>query len=278
VARLTRYPVPRALFRQRRHVQIFLPATSVPAVLLTNNAEGVTPSGTVPTVGNSGGVSGNAWDSVSVIGAGSNLTSDSAQTAHGGLAYKYVYATAGGANLDAQWSTSMGTQSQVWFRLYLKFTANPTGANLGVWSCAPAAGTCGRLFVNTTGKLQFNDSAGSAVLTSTNTIPLNQWFRVEGFLTGSATVGQEEFKLFSGMDDVIPLETQTSAATVNTSSASITKYDFGMPGTAVTQTITYWMDDVGVSNTAYLGPVGTPAAPPVPLVAPSLAALQASNF
>ncbi len=223
--------------------------------VLVNSAEGGT-NGTTVTAANSGGASGNAADSVT-IGATCTLAFDSAHAAHGALAYKVAYGGTAG-NVQFTWAAAMGTQSQLWFRLYLYFTANP-GSNTPVWSCHPASGTCGRLFVLTTGKLQFNDSAGSLVIASTNTVPLNQWFRVEGFLTGSATAGQEEFKLFQNADDLTPLETQTSAANVNTNSASITTTQFGDSGTAVANVGPYWMDDLGLSSAGYLGPSVTPA-------------------
>jgi len=224
--------------------------------LLTNNAEGGT-SGTTVTTANSGAPSGNAWDTVT-IGTTGTLAYDSTHTAHGGLSYKFQF---GGTAADvlAQWDTTLGSGiAQLWFRVYAYFTANP-GVATPLWSCSPASGLSARLFVNTAGKLIFNNSAGSTILTSTATVPLNAFFRVEGFCVGSATVGQLEFKLFTAMDSLAPAETQTSSAAQNTS-GTMAKASFGNSGTTIANVGPFWLDDVGVSTTGYLGPSVAPAA------------------
>lgn len=226
--------------------------------VLTNSAEGGT-SGTTVTTGNSGGASGNAFQSVTISGTGAGLTFDNTHSgAHGSLAYKLTFGSSSSVVAE-QWNTSMGTQSQVWFRLYLYFTGFPA-ANVGLWSCAPASGTSARMQLKASnpnqGHLLFLNSAGTTILTSTNAVPLNQWFRVEGFVIGSSTAGQLEFKLFSTPDSTTPDETQTSAANVNTNSASITRYDFGSSGTGITS-YSYWIDDAGLSNVGYIGPAGS---------------------
>src|SRR5258707_3093639 len=90
--------------------------------LLVNSFEGGT-SGSAVSTANSGGASGNAFDSVT-IGTGATVAYDNAHAAHGSLALQI--ATAGtSAAANAQWSTSMGSQGTIWFRLYAYFTANP---------------------------------------------------------------------------------------------------------------------------------------------------------
>ena len=65
---------------------------------LTSSAEGVTPTGTTVTTGNSGGASGNAFDVVT-LPAGGSIVSDS-DAAHGALSYLITI----GATLDkAMW-------------------------------------------------------------------------------------------------------------------------------------------------------------------------------
>ncbi len=216
--------------------------------LLTNSFEGGT-SGTTITAGNSGGTSGSAFDSVS-IGASATAAFDNAHAANGTLSGKITTPVSATSSYLA-WTTSMGSQATVWFRLSLYYTANPANTHR-VWTAVQTATNCGSLQVTSAGKLQFIDASSSAIFTSTATIPLNAWFRVEGYLTGSATVGQVELKLFTTTSAVTPAETDTSAATQNTFGAP-NGYRYGVSGS--TASVTLWMDDIGLSSTGYIGPV-----------------------
>ena len=221
---------------------------------LTNSLEGGT-NGTTITTGNSGGVSGTAFDDV-FIGAGGGLIFSNTHAAHGSLA---MNSTSGASGVQAYggWNSSLGSGlSQVWFRAYFYFASNPA-ANHGIVYYKTGAGgsQITRLVLSTAGKLIMQDAAGTAQLTSTSSIPLNTWWRVEGFCISSATVGQLEFKMFtSGMDNTSPDETQTSAANLNTGSG-IGEELFGQAGTGSANE-NMFADDVGVSTTAYIGPVG----------------------
>jgi hypothetical protein len=228
--------------------------------LLTNSLEGGT-SGTTISNANSGGASGDAFNTVS-IGASATLTFDNAHAAHGGLAMKAT--TPGTATSSfAYWGTSLGAgQGTVWFRAYLYLTANP-GVNtraVTFWTTTSAGTICASVILKTTGTVAFWNSGSSEIIVTTAAVPLNQWFRVEGFCVSSATVGQMELKLFSSMDATVPTETQTSTALQNTG-ASIGSTGFG-PSSSVAS-ITYWMDDVGVSTTGYLGPAASAGAAPL---------------
>jgi hypothetical protein len=240
---------------------------------LTNSFEGGT-NGTTITAANSGGASGNAFDVVS-IGASATLTFDNTHVAHGSLAGNVTTPVAA-TNSYAAWTTSMGTQTTVWFRLYLYYTANPANTHR-VFTGVSGASNCGSLQVTAAGKLQWINSSNATILTSTAAIPLGAWFRIEGFITGSATVGQVELKLFSTPDSLTPNETDTSAATQNTLS-TMNGYRFGVSGS--TASVTFWMDDLGLSSTGYLGPaMSLPPAQqpgPAPRRIPARAVVQGS--
>jgi hypothetical protein len=245
--------------------------------LLTNSAEGITPSGTTVTTANSGGASGNAFDVVTVTSSGQTCASDSARSAHGALSIQLATgATAAGTFV--RWNTSMGTQTTIWFRVYAYYTANPA-SNIRIWNATASGTSCGSVLVSTTGKLLFANSAGTTVLTSTNSIPLNAWFRLEGFLTGNASTGQLEFKLFLTPDAVTPDETQTSAATQATTGPP-TDYTFGNGGTSTSNFGPIWIDDLALSSTGYPGPVVpagmTPVALP-PVMFPPLSGVFGPN-
>lgn len=218
---------------------------------LTNSFEGGT-GGTTITAGNSGAGSGNAFDAVTGPPASGTLAFDSTEAAHGSLSCKLATGATSGQDL-VRWSTSMGTQSQVWFRTYLYVTANPAVAFRPVGFATGGGSNCGQIFVNTTGKISFSNAAGTSVITSATTIPLNAWFRLEGFIIGSATVGQLEFKLFDTPDSATPTETQTSAASQNTN-GPMGLYSYGITS-ALANVTAFWMDDLGLSNIGYIGPV-----------------------
>ena len=42
---------------------------------------------------------------------------------------------------------------------------------------------CGDLVINTNGTLSMRDSGGTVIITTANTVPLNAWYRVEGYVT-----------------------------------------------------------------------------------------------
>jgi len=222
--------------------------------VLLNSFEGGT-SGTSVSTANSGGASGNAFDVVT-IGSGDTNAYDNTQAAHGTLSCKIATGATAAAAYD-RWSTSIGTVSQVWFRMYLYFTAIPTAITRVMGYATTAGTTCGIVAVNTSGKVSFFNAGGSAIITTANTIPLNSWFRVEGFLIGSATAGQMQLKTFiSGMDSQTASELLTSTAVQNTTGAP-GLYSFGQ----ISNTASvgpFWMDDIGLSTTGYLGPYGTP--------------------
>src|SRR5262249_14116666 len=146
------------------------------------------------------------------------------------------------------WSSSLTSTSvsQVWFRLYLYFTANPVNSHR-VFSASAGGSSAAALFMQTNGQLKFNNTSGSAIFTTTAAIPLNQWFRLEGFVVGDASVGQVSLSLYDSADSTSPTETDTSTANQNTA-GPVTDVRFGV-GTAVANAGPYWMDDIGVSTT-----------------------------
>ena len=216
--------------------------------VVTNSFEGGT-NGTTITAGNSGGASGNPFDSVSV-GSGGTLSFSNAQAALGTLSALAQTTTA--AATYAAWGASIGTPAQVWFRIYLYFGTLPS-ATTRFFTVSNGGGTgCARFAITTAGKILAADGAGSTITTSTLAIPTAQWFRVEGFATLSASVGQTEVKLFLLPENTTADETDTSAANQNTL-GSPTLYAFG-PDAGTANQGPYYMDYVGLSSTGYLGP------------------------
>ena len=220
------------------------------AVTLTNSAEGGT-NGTTVSTGNSGGGSGNAFDVVT-IGAGAGLIYDSTHVAHGSLALKFTE-PASSVSVVVQWTTSLTGSSvtTVYFRAYCFFTANPP-ATIRLIEALSGGAFCGGIAINTSGKLLLLNAAGTILVTSTAAIPTGAMFRIEGFVTGSATVGQISVSLYDTMDSTSATESDSTTAAQNTT-GTINGIRFGSPTNGTS--FSFWLDDLGASDTALLGPV-----------------------
>ncbi len=228
--------------------------------VLTNSFEGGTNGAALtPLVsGNTGGASGNFFDAITATAAsGAVDVFDNTHVAHGTMACKIATGINSVQSLN-RWSTSIGAVPQVWFRTYLYFTAIPSALFRFIgFANSSGSNTCATVAISPTGKVEFFNATGSAVITTANAIPLNAWFRVEGLLIGSATVGQMQLKTFTtAMDGQVPDEMLTSTAVQNTFGPP-GLYSFGQVSNQA-NVAPFWMDDIGLSTTGYLGPYGTP--------------------
>ena len=131
-----------------------------------------------------------------------------------------LIATTTGASGDCfgEW-TSAGlladAAAQQWYRLYLYMTANPA-ANHQVFAMLVSGTRAADVVITTSGTLSVRNTSGTPIVTTTSTVPLNAWFRIEGYITSNASTGQVELKLFNSPDSATPTETQTSAANQDT--------------------------------------------------------------
>ena len=218
------------------------------ALPLNNNAEGGT-SGTTVTAANSGGASGDAFDSIS-IGTSAAFTFDNAQAAHGTLGYKYVEpATA--VNISAAWTTAFGSQTTVFGRFYFYSTANPTGSLRAIRLFV--AGVLKANFnITTGGKLEFKDTATTTTSTGV-AIALSAWNRVEFQCTVSAGAATLEMKLWKTADSSGAADDTITVTNGNTGSVAFDQIRFGISGFATNYT--FWLDDLNVNSTGYPGPV-----------------------
>ena len=218
-------------------------AGSVPRV---NDFEEGT-SGTAITGANSAGTGETAFDNVNTP-SGSTTAYDNAHAAHGTLAAKIATTTSGAAYLEWFYGTSQATG---YYRVYGYCTANPAAAISLTAYILSGVATCARVILNPGGTLSVLDAASGTIFTTTATIPLNAWWRIEGFITGHATAGQAELKLFTG-DSTTATETQTSTAAQNTHGVFDTvRYGVTVATASVTA---FWLDDLGASPAGYLGP------------------------
>lgn len=209
------------------------------------------------TVATSDTGSPDPWDAVS-IGAGAAITYDNAH-AYGARAYKIVSGT---TTTHLDWtSTSVGVQAEVWGRQYPYFTANPS-AELALLRLRRSAGQTARISVDATGHITLRNAANSLVATSTATIPLNAFFRLEFHSIPLTSNGTIEARLYSSPDSATITETLSVTNAVLT--ASTDEIHWGPVGTVGGET--YWLDWLQLNNMGWPGAAGS-APPPNPVAA-----------
>ena len=188
-----------------------------------------------------------------VITTGGTLTYDSAHAYSGALSCKV--ATSAASTCAALWTGAgmiINVSAQLWYRLYLYQAAWP-GTLHPVFNVQVSGTKSADVVLNTNGTLSVRDANSTVIVTTTNTVPNNGWYRIEGYVTSSATTGQVELKLFNSPGSPTPTETQTSAASQNTLGGNLNQARFGC-ATGAASGLTWWMADVALSASGYIGP------------------------
>lgn len=215
----------------------------------SNSFEGGT-DGTNISVGNSGGGSGDAFSNINRTNGTLIYSAD--VSAHGALGMKVVTFTSG--NEPYARYTGLGSlTTSVYIRFYLYFTSIPgTGCYVASFlSTTPAF--CASVRLNTTGKISMLNAAGTAVSTSTYTLPINTWHRIEVRCLPSTTVGEIEWKVFLG-DSTAPQDTGQVTGQVLTANIDQALFGQGIFGPS---TYTFYEDDVSYSDVDWIGPYQT---------------------
>ena len=221
-----------------------------------NTGEGGT-NGTTVLTSNSGGASGDAFDSVTAPPVDAVLAFDNTHAAHGTLAYKFqIGATS--TQLFLQWLAAFSatnlSYAKIAFNSY--WTANPAASayQLHVASAA-AAQVCG-VRINTSGQLIIVSQAGTTIGTMTSVIPLNAWFRVEVdvALDSTNTNVQVTVARYDNIDSGGATDTVTATGTT---AVPFSRIRFGWGGSATTSNGPWWMDDLQV----YVPSAAYPARP-----------------
>ena len=211
-------------------------------------------NGNTVSTGDTG--SATAWEGVT-IGASAALIYDTAHV-YNTLAAK-VSTGASSVSCYAEWTTAAGTLTDHYGRIYLYWTANPTvdcrvvnafdSSDVGAWGIV--IGQAGGSFP---GQVRLLKVGSATVATTTATISLNQWIRIEWHTVNSATVGTLELKLYNTPDSTTATETISGSALNN--GANTKRWRFGM-ATAGANTGPFWMDNIITGATSYPGPVTT---------------------
>lgn len=235
---------------------------------LTNNFEGGT-DGTTITAANSGGTSGNAFNTVSVV-SGGTLQYSNAQVFNGSLAARMRTGATSG-NIDMRWAGSYVTQAEDYGRLYLYFTAIPNVQNsaiVQVWDSILNASF--RIRINTTGKIAILAPSGSVLATSTTTLVAGQWYRIEWHVHADADInlGYIEVQIFTNPNGTTPDETLGGSGTPGIGFGTLVgRIDIGPQSVTnwPTSTATDYMylDEIVANATAWVGPVAVAGTKPI---------------
>jgi hypothetical protein len=219
---------------------------------ITNSFEGIAAGATLSNANT--GTGGNAFDLFS-IGRGSAVTATNSQFMHGSSSAAISTGSAGNP-ASFGWSTSFGTQTTHFGRIYVRLTALPGTSDAFVEFLNAGTFVAGIQLTNT-GILSVQNAAFSAVHNFSTVHSLSTWYRWEWKLVNSASVGQIILSMYAG-DSTTAIETYTSPASQNFGT-QVTQYSFGWNNGHPSQPLTY-VDDVGLSTTALLGPASVPVA------------------
>jgi hypothetical protein len=226
-----------------------------------NDAEEGT-AGSPVGLGNSAGSGYTADGSLQLqsLGGPGSLKLDNTQVALGSLSFKHTF-DASGNDRTGGWGSSQVGSSITARMSKLVYLPSLPGATLPIGHVSSTTGAQAMAVqITSAGKLQVLGTTGSATTTSSATVPVGSWFRVEwAILVGSATVGQVEARLFTNPFGTTPTETVTSTATINTTSGALAGAHFGAFILTGPASYSYWDDEYRLSQSS-----SYPPAPAVP--------------
>ena len=196
--------------------------------------------------------SANAWDAVTRAGS-STIVYDGTNKAHGSLAAKLT--NVAGASCWLEWSTSMGSPTEHYGRVYFYMPSIPTSSMTVVQCIGPAGAVAFNIqVVATTGTVTVFYNTGSDTNVFSGGLSATTLYRLEYHCVHSATVGQVEAKIFAG-DSTTATGTFSSTANKNTSTSG-DKIRFGQVS-AGGSGLSIWMDDIVAGATSFPGPVSS---------------------
>lgn len=219
-----------------------------------------------------------AFDAVNTSGAGATVTYDNTHAAQGSLAVKFHTSASPGTAPYVEWSTAYGSQTDCGGRAYIYMTAYP-GSGVVLAPIRGQNGTSSNAYVvriNHDGTIAIRGNGTTDLATSTNTLTLNQWVRLDFRIHHSGTVGTIDVQLFNTAESTSATET-ISATNANTLTSS-DRVRFGNPGTLASTD--FWEDGLAIvtGSKNYAGPmVRNTVAPTVSGSAPVGSTLTAAN-
>lgn len=223
---------------------------------LSNGCEGT--SGVAITNANSLGP--NQFTSITRTGTGTTSTWDNTHV-HSGVTAMLNSLAAVASTVYVDWSglsISPTPVANAFVRFYVYLTAYPTVTTRISAFLGAAVLRCS-LQVTTTGTIRTVNSAGSVIATTTATIPLNGWTRIEFEVSGiSGTTGTVNARMFSGanLETTNPDTNGTLSNSAQSVGGTVDDIRIGQ-SSSVTMTTAWniWYDDIAFSDTTTPGPL-----------------------
>lgn len=185
--------------------KIPVPAGSTPSTPggLNNSAEGGTPTNTV-TTGNSGGGSGDAWSKVEGPGASGTIQYSNSRVLSPSTV-SYRMATRGTTEAEyLQWENATDV-AEAYGREYFLFSDIPVAANCKVLTVRVSDGSTNLAHVSmsTAGKLNVRNGSDSILYTSTATLVIEQWYRLEWHYVAAGAASTMEARIYEDHDTTL---------------------------------------------------------------------------
>lgn len=244
-------------------------------VTVTNDFEGGT-NGTTVSTSNAGGTGNTQFNTVS-HGTGTTVQFSDEQAAHGGLSVKMASgATASGFGI--RWTTAVGTATTSYIRFYFYATGAPA-SNTRLIQFGNASGSTvnATVYWQTNRKFATTNSGIGGGVATTATVPLNQWVRIEVKVVVNGASGTHEIRVYLTPDSATADSTNTASAQ-NNGTTAVGLWAFGNYFDSKANVPAFYMDDVGVSTTDWLGPaVSGPATVTGDLAASATGTLAAAG-
>lgn len=225
--------------------------------VLRNNFDGG-PDGTTITVSNSGQEPGS--DAFNVVSsAGSQVVLQYASAAAlGRPSAEYVMRAGTGTTAGqpyVSWTTSIGSQTQIWLRTYMYYSVLPNNANSPVLFWAGNSGVdCSFIGINSAGakNLFITDNTTANYAMTSGGITAARWFRVEARIQFSTSTGNAELRWYDNADSDTPTET-ISFSNFNLGASSANMFEFGYVYADTSLEDAYW-SGLELNNTGWPGP------------------------
>lgn len=202
------------------------------------------------TAANSGCAPNSAFTSDITVTWGTAVY-DSARFAHGAQSGRFSTAANSGASRGY-----VSSPTEPYGRAYLYLTANPP-SNARFAEFYNVATLRLMLRVLSDGRVAITDAGFTNKATST-ALPLNAWHRIEWRAATGTAANLVEVRIFSGVN----MDGSTPDQTISAASMTVDAWDrmgFGVMFSSA-QTYDWWIDDVGLSDTGWLGPAVTTTA------------------
>jgi len=236
-------------------VKNFRTRISAQSTELINTFEGGTDAATI-TTGNSGGLSGDSFDTVSIVSLGTATYSTTNKYRGNVGAVLTVGATSGLTYLEYISKLQMSSTGQLYGRIRFRVPTLPaTDVRFAVVTDS-AQQFVGDWRINSLGKIEMRSGTGTLLATSTTVIAANTWVDVGIRISSFTTSSNLETKIYTNPLSNVEDETMTSSAVDTFRSGGQNRARVGLITSSVTN-LTIHIDDVQWSKLRYPIAAGT---------------------